>query len=253
MPRNVAKSIVMKITVELKPVGQVEAEALIVPVFEGRRYARFGAAAFFDSGEIAGKPLELTLLHHAPGVRATRVLLAGAGKPEKFDAAEMRRLSGAAVRYLKAKSIRTVAIALDPEFAGEVFASAAIEGAILGDFEPDRYKTGDDKKSIDGFALAADTPGLEAAARRGRILGEAQNFTRDLVNRPASRLTPLAMARAASAMASGVRRLAGRLTRSRVKFCASPRIRPRRAAASRPGVSAARANPSIDFLSSPVL
>src|SRR5450759_2825317 len=200
--RNVAKSIVMKITVEPKPAGQVEAEALIVPVFEGRRDARFGAADFFDSGEIAGKPLELTLLHHAPGVRATRVLLAGAGKPEKFDAAEMRRLSGAAVRYLKAKSIRTVAIALDPEFAGEDFASAAIEGAILGDFEPDRYKTGDDKKSIDGFALAADTPGLEAAARRGRILGEAQNFTRDLVNRPANRLTPLAMADAARAMAA---------------------------------------------------
>src|SRR5450759_1352964 len=179
----------MKITVELKPVGQVEAEALIVPVFEGRRDARFGAAAFFDSGEIAGKPLELTLLHHAPGVRATRVLLAGAGKPEKFDAAEMRRLSGAAVRYLKAKSIRTLAIALDPQFRGR-------------DFDPDRYKTGDDKKSIDGLALAANTPGLDAAVQRGRILAEAQNFTRDLVNQPANRLTPLAMADAARAMAS---------------------------------------------------
>src|SRR5450759_3565301 len=191
-PCNVAKSIVMKIPVEPKTASQVEAESLIVPVFEGRRDARFGAADFFDSGEIAGKPLELTLLHHAPGVRATRVLLAGAGKPEKFDAAEMRRLSGTAVRYLKAKSIKTVAIALDPEFSGGDFASAAIEGAILGDFEPDRYKTGDDKKSVDGLALAANTPGLEAAARRGRILGEAQNFTRDLVNRPANRLTPLA-------------------------------------------------------------
>src|ERR1035437_1245963 len=192
----------MQITVERKPAGQVEAVALIVPVFEGRRDARFGAADLFDSGEVAGKSLELTLLHHAPGVRATRVLLAGGGKPEKFDAAEMRRLSGTAVRFLKAKSIRTVAIALDPEFAGDEFASAAIEGAILGDFEPDRYKTGDDKKSIDGFALAADKPGLDGAAQRGRILGEAQNFTRDLVNQPANRLTPLAMADAARAMAA---------------------------------------------------
>ena len=200
--RNVAKSILMKITVESMPAGQVETDALIVPVFEGRRDARFGAADFFDSGEIAGKPLELTLLHRAPGVRAARVLLAGAGKPEKFDAAEMRRLSGAAVRYLKAKSIRTAALALDPEFAGEDFASAAIEGAILGDFEPDRYKTGDDKKSIDTFTLAADTLGLEAAVERGRILAEAQNLTRSLVNEPANRLTPLAMADAARAMAA---------------------------------------------------
>src|ERR1035438_7761242 len=148
MPRNVAESIVMQITVERQPAGQVEADALIVPVFEGRRDARFGAADLFDSGEIAGKPLELTLLHHAPGVRATRVLLAGGGKPEKFDAAEMRRLSGAAVRVLKAKSIKTVAFALDPEFGGDGFVSAVIEGAILGDFEPDRYKTRSEERRV---------------------------------------------------------------------------------------------------------
>jgi leucyl aminopeptidase len=201
-PRDVAKSRVMKITLERKPAGQVEADALIVPVFEGRTDARFGAADLFDSGEIAGKPLELTLLHHAPGVRATRVLLAGAGKPEKFDAAEMRRLSGAAVRYLKAKSIKSVALALDAEFGGDDFASAAIEGAILGDFEPDRYKKDDDKKAIDAFALAADTAGLDAAVERGRILAEAQNFTRGLVNEPANRLTPLVMADAARTMAA---------------------------------------------------
>ena len=197
-----AESIVMQITVERKPAGQVEADALIVPVFEGRRDARFGAADLFDSGEVAGKPLELTLLHHAPGVSATRVLLAGGGKPEKFDAAEMRRLSGAAVRFLKAKSIKRVAFALDPEFGGDGFVSAVIEGAILGDFEPDRYKTSDDKKAIAEFTLAADKPGLDAAAERGRVLGEAQNFTRDLVNQPANRLTPLAMAGVAGEMAA---------------------------------------------------
>jgi len=89
----VGKSRVMKITVESTPAAHVQAEALIVPVFQGRKDARFGAADLVDSGEISGKPLELTLLHHAPGVQATRVLLAGGGKPEKFDAAEMRRLS----------------------------------------------------------------------------------------------------------------------------------------------------------------
>jgi leucyl aminopeptidase len=128
--------------------------------------------------------------------------LAGAGKPDKFDAAEMRRLSGAALRYLKAKSIKNVAFALEPEFAGDGFASAAIEGAILGDFEPDRYKKGDDKKSVEVFTLAGDTPGLDAAVERGRVLAEAQNFSRDMVNEPANRLTPLAMADAARKMAT---------------------------------------------------
>jgi leucyl aminopeptidase len=192
----------MHITIERKSAGQVEAEALIVPVFQGRRDGRFGAGDLCDSGEISGKPLELTLLHHAPGVTATRVLLAGGGKPEKFDAAEMRRLTGAAVRFLKAKSIKKVAFLLDAEFAGDQFASAAVEGAILGDFEPDRHKTQDEKKSLDSFIVAGDTPGLEAAVERGRILAESQNFSRALVNEPANLLTPLAMADAAGKMAA---------------------------------------------------
>ena len=146
----VAKSVVMKITVERKRAEQVEADALIVPVFQGRRDARFGAADLFDSGEVAGKPLELTLLHHPPGVRATRVLLAGAGKPEKFDAAEMRAVErgGAALSEGQIDQERWP-LPWMPEFAGDDFASAAVEGAILGDFEPDRYKKGDDKKSVE--------------------------------------------------------------------------------------------------------
>jgi leucyl aminopeptidase len=192
----------MQITIERKPLDQVEADALIVPVFEGRKDARFGAEDLFASGEVAGKPLELTLLHHAPGVRAKRVLLAGAGKAEKFDAPGLRRLTGAAVRFLKAKSVKKVAFVLDPEFAASDFASAAVEGALLGNFEPDRYKTGDDKKSLDTFVVAGDTPDLESAVERGRVLAEAQNFSRDLVNEPANLLTPLGMADAARKMAA---------------------------------------------------
>ena len=192
----------MQIMIERKPLDQVEADALIVPVFEGRKDARFGAEDLFASGEVAGKALELTLLHHAPGVRATRVLLVGAGKADKFDAAGLRRLTGAAVRHLKGKSVKKAAFVLDAEFSGSDFASAAVEGAILGNFEPDRYKTCDDKKTMDTFIVAGDTPDLEAAVQRGRILAEAQNFSRNLVNEPANLLTPLGMADAARKMAA---------------------------------------------------
>ena len=60
---------------------------MIVVVFEGRKEARFGAGDLIDAGEVAGKSLELTLLHRPPGVAAARVLLAGAGKPEKLPVA----------------------------------------------------------------------------------------------------------------------------------------------------------------------
>jgi leucyl aminopeptidase len=143
------------------------------------------------------------LLHHVPGVAARRILLAGAGKPEKFDAAELRRLSGAAVRHLKSKSVKKIAFVLESGLASPENAAAAVEGAILGDFEPNRYKTDNDKKEVDSFAVAvAGSPDIAEGVERGRIVGEAQNFTRDLVNQPANLLTPMKMAEAARQMAA---------------------------------------------------
>ena len=52
------------------------------------------------------------------------------------------------VRHLKAKSVKKIAFALDPEFAGPDFElQLPSSGAILGDYEPDRLKTCDDKKT----------------------------------------------------------------------------------------------------------
>ncbi|MFZ0935872.1 MAG: M17 family peptidase N-terminal domain-containing protein, partial [Bryobacteraceae bacterium] len=80
----------MKITLERNPVEHVAAAALIVPVFEREKESRFGAAPFVESGEVAGKADEFTLLHNPTGAAAARVLLAGGGKAGRFDAAGLR-------------------------------------------------------------------------------------------------------------------------------------------------------------------
>ncbi len=191
----------MKTSLEISPAERVDAEALIVPVFEGRPEPRFGAASL--AGEVTGKAQEMTLLHHAAGVTAARVLLAGAGKPEKFTPAEQRNLAGAALRWLKSRSVTRVALALDPAFAAPEFAQAAVEGAILGSFNSDTYKTGE-KKTAESFTLVAAGGGepLQRAFERGRIIAEAQNATRALVNEPGNKLVPSGLAEAARHVAA---------------------------------------------------
>ena len=186
----------MKISVDSKPLEQVEADALIVPVMEGAKEGRFNAAALCEAGEVAGKPLEFTLLHGVPGVAAKRVLLAGAGKVEKFKPAELRKLVSAAVRFLKPKNILRIAVAMEGAAAGPEFAAAAVEGAMLGDFEPDKHKGGE-KKALESVTIAG---GDAKAVERGRILAEAQNFARAMANEPANLLTPMKMAEAARAL-----------------------------------------------------
>jgi len=194
----------MHVTLQRRPIEKVESDAVIAIVFEDRREDRLGLGELFDSGEISGKPFEMTLLHSVPGMRAKRVLAVGAGKPEKFNAAELRRAVGAAIRHLKSKSVKEAAVWLDTAHATPEYVSAAVEGAVLGDFETDRYKTDKkDVKAVERFtvAVAEGGPHLDAAVERGRIVAEAQNFTRELANEPANRLTPMGLAEHARRMA----------------------------------------------------
>jgi len=194
----------MQVTLARQPIEHVAADALIVVVFQDTRPDRFGLGELYDAGEVTGKPFEMTLLHHVPGVRAKRVLAVGAGKPAKFNPYELRRAIGAAVRHLKSKSVKQAAVWLEGPHADSEFVAAAAEGAILGDWESSRYKSDQkDVKSLESFTVAVPDgpPHLDAALDRGRIMGEAQNFSRDMANEPANRLTPLGLAEHARRMA----------------------------------------------------
>jgi len=142
------------------------------------------------------------VLHQPAGLAARRLVAVGGGKKAASDSAALRRAVGSTVRSLKQKGVKTLAWWL-----GSGDAEAAVEGAILGNFDPDRYKTSSkDAKSLDKFLLvtAVETIEMAKAFDRGEILGDAQNFTRDLVNEPANRMTPSMLAERARAMAAEV-------------------------------------------------
>jgi leucyl aminopeptidase len=195
----------MEIRQEPKSLGEVDSDALVIVGFEGAPPPQGPAAdllkELYDSGEFSGKSSEISILHRPSGHQAKRLVLAGGGKREKFDAAELRKLSGAVLRSLKSKGVHTITLALDDAFRSDDFAAAAVEGAVLADLENDRYKTDPKKneKHVDSFSVLGGSP---AAVDRGRILAEAQNFTRDLANEPANVLTPTLLAERARQMAA---------------------------------------------------
>ena len=191
----------MQIQIQKRSAAECETAAVIVPLFEG---APPGAnlEELLASGEASGKPLEMTLVHKPAGYRAARMLLAGAGKADAFAPADLRRLAGAAARFLKEKSIRQAALALPASLQTADFVSAAIEGALLGDFECDQLKSDrSGTKFLEQFTVLVDGDGLEEAAARGKILGDAQNLARSIANEPPNILTPLVLAERARKMA----------------------------------------------------
>src|ERR1700730_3682713 len=207
----------MLITLETKPYAALETEALVSYVFEDQdpvqgRIAEINQATngllgkLAKSGELTGKPLEMTLIHVPAGLKAARLLLVGAGKREKFDGATLRKIAGASLRYLKSRSVKQFGFLVRENDLTEDAAQAIAEGALAADFESDKYKTDrKNDKNIDAVLLAGYSDRERAAAEkglsRGRVIAEALNFTRDLVNEPSNKLTPKILADKAAAMA----------------------------------------------------
>jgi leucyl aminopeptidase len=207
----------MQIKLETQPFAALDTEALVSYVFEETdpiqgRIAEIDKAAtgllrnIAKSGEVTGKLLEFTLVHAPVGLKAARLLLIGAGKRELFNSATLRKIAGAALRYLKARSVKKIAVLVREGNSTDEIAQAIAEGALTANFETDKYKT--DKKndknietvSIAGYSDAERAAG-EKGLSKGRIIADAQNFARDLVNEPSNKLTPRILAEKAEAMA----------------------------------------------------
>jgi leucyl aminopeptidase len=208
----------MKITLDTRNIAQVEAEALVSYVFEkdGRIEGLLSALdsatggqlkALADGGEITGKSLEMTLLHAPKGLAAKRLLLVGAGKPDKFGpAVDLRRIAGAALRHLKSRSVKSFVFAVREGERTTAAAQTVTEGLLFADFESDVYKTEKkNHKEIQSVALAgwddASKADAEAGLTRGCIIADAQNFSRSLINEPSNKMTPRVLAERAEAMA----------------------------------------------------
>ena len=185
-----------------QPFDKIEADAVAAVLFEdeGAPAELKFATAWLDelraSGEFAAKTDEMAVLHQPAGIRAKRLAVIGGGKRASFD---LRKAVATAVRALKGKGVKKLTWWLN---GGD--AEAAVEGAMVGAFEPDLHKTANQGKPLDEFTVASATNGkaLDDAFERGRILGESQNFTRELANEPANVLTPLILAERAKAMAA---------------------------------------------------
>jgi leucyl aminopeptidase len=214
----------MKINLVSSAPAEVETEALVAVVLDraeargekekteayvatSDKAVQAVAADAIASGETAGKNLESTLLHSPAKLKAKRLLLLGGGKAAKFSATDLRKIAGTAVRSLKAKKVRNIAIVLpESNVSAAEAAKAVVEGAFIGAFDSDTYKSDRKDLNIDSVSIVAqgDQAAIKKAIDEAQIIGESLNFTRSLVNEPSNRMTPTILADRAKKMCQEV-------------------------------------------------
>jgi leucyl aminopeptidase len=219
----------MKITLSTSAPSQLDTECLVVVVADTAEKSDNGAndkpkpqlltddaaitsavADLIASGEVTGKAMEMALLHKPAGLKAKRLLLIGAGKAKTFGQSDVRKIAGTAVRSVKAKDLKTFALVVPTtaSVSDDDAVKAIVEGAYVGSFDPDYYKSDRKEQKIDAITILtpanSNTTALQAAIDIGTIIGESQNFTRDLVNEPSNRMTPTMLADRAKKMSDEV-------------------------------------------------
>jgi leucyl aminopeptidase len=206
----------MEVKADARKFHEVECDALVVGVYEGEKPEanvlaeidkRSGGVltSLIETGELTGKAGETVYIHNPGEMRARRLLLIGAGKLADFNTDGVRRMAGTAARLLRGKNVRRFAFLRRSQLPLGESAQAAVEGALLALYDPDKYRTSDKEERHVEEMILATTEGegeeLRRGVERGRILAEATNFAREIINEPGNLMTPTELARRAEEMA----------------------------------------------------
>jgi len=210
----------LEIKVIVGDIAQIEADAIVVNLFEGVEQPG-GATAAVDKAlsgaissligrsEIKGKFGEVSIIHTLGKLPARIVAIAGLGKRQDFNVDKIRGVAGEFCRALRKLNCPKIATILHGAGIGDIELEASVEaiaeGALLGLYSFTKYKKPEYEDIEEMLIVVRErekVPILESAIGKGKTVALATNLARNMVNEPANYMTPSQMAEAAKEIAS---------------------------------------------------
>jgi len=203
----------LEVNTKVDKLTETKADAIVVCCFEETTSLDNNTAAIdeamggvisqlINTGSIKSKLNEITILHTLGKLPADRVAIVGMGKADKLTLDRVRGATGEVCRLLQKKNLYTIAIPTLGAGMADITpgdaAQAITEGALLGTYLFRQHQTKkaeyDELKEL--TIIEPDTgkiPGVSRGCDKGRILAEATNLARDMVNEPSNYMTPSRM------------------------------------------------------------
>jgi leucyl aminopeptidase len=198
----------VNVSVANTPLADLDADLIAVFSFEGDELPA-GLADARGAGDAEGGFRKSALIHpDSP----ERVVVVGLGDRDDFDAERARVAAAIAAASASKRKATSLALALPESNDEQATASGLVEGAILGSYRFDRFKSGEAAVGDDDAEEAEDKPGLESltivtgagvddAVETARVAAEAANRARDLQGLPSNVATPSFLAERALELA----------------------------------------------------
>jgi leucyl aminopeptidase len=188
---------------------KAEADALILPIFEGQaklppegvaldKKLKGAISQLLADREFRGKFMELVPVHNLGTVPSKWTVLVGVGKSENLDMVRLRNALQAAGRVLRKRGHRRITVIVPKDVAAKASAAdvarAVTEGIGLSNFDIGSLKTRHEHavtqlSTLSIVGLDGDKA-ASAAVKDGLVLADATNRIREWVNAPANTFTP---------------------------------------------------------------
>ncbi len=162
-----------------------------------------------SDGDFKGKSGTSIVMYTGGKIPAKRLMLVGLGERDPFTDEKLRRVSATVARKARSLGVKSVAVSLPLLDNGNMIDSsqAITEGAILGLYRFDRYRTNSQEtEELETFTIIFEDPEDEQDVESGVHLGEraarAAVLARDLANEPSNIATPEYLADKARSIAA---------------------------------------------------
>jgi leucyl aminopeptidase len=188
---------------------KAEADALILPLFEGQaklppeaialdKKLKGAITQLLADREFRGKFMELVPVHNLTTLPSKWTVLVGVGKSQDLDMVRLRNALQAAGRVLRKRGHRRITVILPKDVAARGsnadVARAVTEGIGLSNFDIGSLKTRHEHAVTQISALSIvgldGDKAASAAVKDAVVLADATNRIREWVNAPANAFTP---------------------------------------------------------------
>ncbi len=216
----------MRIQIDSGSAADIKADTVVIPItrrgetptalphglggLDRRMGGRLGDA--LATGDFKAAPGDRLAVYGPRDGSLTRVILLGLGEADRIDEGRLRTFGGRVGRETNREGSGRVALVVPngPGLGPEGSVAAFTEGALLGSYRFDQYKSGGPRKGrrpamkIVYARKVKSLAALRASAKRAATIAECQIQARDLSNEPPNTLYPETLAREARRMAREV-------------------------------------------------
>ncbi len=181
----------MKLLFTEKPIEKLEADAVAVGVFKGgRREALKGLSSILSNMNFKGKVGESVTIPWRGSYK--NVIAVGLGEKGKLNEDRIRTAASKAVEEAKKLNAKRLVSQLfgEEKLKGRA-AKAVAEGFLIGNYEFNRYRK-ERRKGVEEV-LVSGSGNYRDSFELGKLLSEATNYTRDIVNEPGNVINPITL------------------------------------------------------------